>query len=126
MLPSLTFIALWLCCVMCSVVWCGVHPSLPSPLTLTHIQVEVMRKEEETVRVALKCKEMEILDLGLSSASEKQASALQVKTLRNQVEAMRYVLYYASIQYNTIQYNTIRYNVVYSIIPYCTVLYCTV
>ena len=80
-----------------------------------------MRKEEETVRVALKCKEMEILDLGLSSASEKQASALQVKTLRNQVEAMRYVLYYASIQHNTIQYN-----IVYSIMPYCTVLYCTV
>jgi hypothetical protein len=50
-----------------------------------------MKKAEEAVRVALKCKEMEILDLGLSSASEKQASALQVKSLRNQVEAMRYV-----------------------------------
>jgi hypothetical protein len=99
MLASLTFIALWLCCVMCGVcyVWCASIPPFP-PLTLTHTQVEVMRKEEETVRVALKCKEMEILDLGLSSASEKQASALQVKTLRNQVEAMRYVLYYASIQ----------------------------
>jgi hypothetical protein len=52
-----------------------------------------MKKEEEAVRVALKCREMEILDLGISYASEKQASALQVKSLRNQVEAMRYVLY---------------------------------
>jgi hypothetical protein len=65
----------------------------PPLSTHTHTQVEVLKKEEEAVRVALKCREMEILDLGISSASEKQASALQVKSLRNQVEAMRYVLY---------------------------------